>query len=123
VSFDGRIAVFKKVFKPLAGFNPLQFLAEVLAQTGGDRPDLAATRQAIAGAMPLYGPLASPAPTTYLCDEAVRHPRARRFAMAPASPAPVGQGYASATTFSRVAEAAVRAKLAENPAAALCETR
>jgi formate dehydrogenase major subunit len=123
VSFDGRIASFKKVFKPLAGFNSIEFLAEALAQVGGDRPDLAATRQAIASALPLYRSLASGTPTGYLCDEAARHPRALAFAMAPVSSGPISGTYHSATTFSRVAEATVRASLAGNPVAALCETR
>ena len=123
VSFDGRISAFKKVFRPLAGFNSVEFLAEALAQAGGERQDVTAARRAIAAALPLYRGLASAAPAAYLCDEAARKAGARHFTMAPLPSGHVGAAYASATTFSRVAEATVRESLQANPAAALCETR
>jgi predicted molibdopterin-dependent oxidoreductase YjgC len=111
VSFDGRITVFKKVFKPLAGFGSVDFLAETLAQAGGDRLDLPAVRHAIAAALPLYRSLTSPTPTAYLCDEAAGHAALPRFAMAPLPSDHVGAAYQSATTFSRAAEARLRASL------------
>ena len=123
VSFDGRITVFKKVFKPLAGFGSVDFLAETLAQAGGDRLDLPAVRHAIAAALPLYRSLTSPTPTAYLCDEAAWHAALSRFAMAPLPSDHGGAAYQSATTFSRVAEATVRASLEVKPAAELSETR
>jgi NADH dehydrogenase/NADH:ubiquinone oxidoreductase subunit G len=116
VSFDGRITAFKKVFKPLAGFGSVEFLAETLAQAGGDRSDLPAVRQAIAAALPLYGALASATPTTYLSDEAARHVAPRRFAMAPLPSDHAGVAYQPATTFSRVAEATVRESVQAKPA-------
>jgi len=64
VSFDGRITTFRKAFKPLTGFSNAEFLAEALAQVGGARLDLAGTRAAIAGALPLYRALAFGAPRT-----------------------------------------------------------
>jgi NADH dehydrogenase/NADH:ubiquinone oxidoreductase subunit G len=111
VSFDGRITVFKKVFKPLAGFGSVDFLAETLAQAGGDRLGLPAVRHAIAAALPLYRSLTSPTPTAYLCDEAAGHAALPRFAMAPLPSDHVGAAYQSATTFSRAAEATLRASL------------
>jgi predicted molibdopterin-dependent oxidoreductase YjgC len=121
VSFDGRITAFKRVFKPLAGFGSVEFLAETLARAGGDRWDLAAVRQAIAAALPLYRSLASATPTAYLCDEASRQAAMRRFSLAPISPGRVGEAYQSATTFSRVAEAELRASLAGDPVTGVYE--
>jgi NADH dehydrogenase/NADH:ubiquinone oxidoreductase subunit G len=112
VSLDGRITPFRKVFKPLAGFGTAEFLSEALAQTGGDRLDLTATRQAIAGALPLYRRLGAEAPAAvYLCDEATAGGAGRTFCMAPVSPSPAREAYQSATTFSRVVEARLRADL------------
>jgi predicted molibdopterin-dependent oxidoreductase YjgC len=112
VSFDGRITPFRKAFKPLAGFSTVEFLSEVLAQAGGERLDLAATRQAIAGALPLYRTLGTDAPTTaYLCDQTAARGAAPRFSMAPVSPGPAREAYQPATTFSRVVEARLRADL------------
>ena len=120
VSFDGRITAFKKVFKPLAGFGSVEFLVETLAQVGGDRPDLPAVRQAIAAALPLYRSLPSPTPTAYLCDEAARHVAPRRFAMAQLPSGHVGAAYQSATTFSRAAEARLRASMQGDPVTEFC---
>ncbi len=123
VSFDGRITPFKRVFKPLAGFASVDFLTEALVQAGGERRDVAAVRQAIAAALPLYRSLVSANATAYLCDEAAQHLRARRFAMAPTSAGPIGGTYQPATTFSRVAEATLRASLHGDPVAEVCGTR
>jgi NADH dehydrogenase/NADH:ubiquinone oxidoreductase subunit G len=111
VSFDGRITAVKRVFKPLAGFGSVEFLAEALAQAGGDRPDVAGVRRAIAARLPLYRSLASEPPTAFLCDEAARHAGPRHFAMAPLPSGRAGAAYQTATTFSRVAEATLRASL------------
>ena len=111
VSFDGRITTFRKAFKPLTGFSNLEFLAEALAQTGGARLDLAATRTAIAKALPLYRALAVGAPTAYLCDEAASAGADRAFCMASVSSSTGCAAYQSATTFSRVAEAKLRTDL------------
>jgi predicted molibdopterin-dependent oxidoreductase YjgC len=123
VSFDGRVTMFKKVFKPLTGFSSVEFLSEVFAEAGGTRPDLAAIRQQIAAALPLYQSLTSASGAAYLCDEAARGVGAPRFAMALLSSARRGGAYQSATTFSRVAEARVQASLEGSPVAAPCETR
>jgi formate dehydrogenase major subunit len=123
VSFDGRITSFKRVFKPLAGFASVAFLTEALGQAGGERRDVAAVRQAIAAALPLYRSLVLPNATAYLCDEAAQQPCARRFAMAPTSAGLVGGTYQPATTFSRVAEATLRASLHGDPLAEMCGTR
>jgi NADH dehydrogenase/NADH:ubiquinone oxidoreductase subunit G len=117
VSFDGRITVFKRAFKPLAGFGSVEFLAETLVHAGGDRLDLTAVRRAVVAALPLYGPLASGTSTAYLADEAARHAGPQRFAMAPLPSGRAGVGYQSATTFSRVAEARLRGSLRAQPAA------
>jgi len=117
VSFDGRMTVFKRAFKPLAGFGSVEFLAETLVQAGGDRLDLTAVRRAIAAALPLYRLLASEASTAYLADEAARHAGPQRFAMAPLASGRAGVGYQSATTFSRVAEARLRGSLQAQPVA------
>ena len=116
VSFDGRITAFTRVFKPLAGFGSLEFLAEVLTQAGGERQDLATVRRAIAAALPLYRSLPLEAPTAYLGDEAARHANPRRFGMAPLPSGRAGAAYQTATTFSRVAEATLRASLQAMPA-------
>lgn len=116
VSFDGRITAFRRVFKPLAGFGTVEFLAEVLAHGGGVRDDLSSVRRAIAAALPLYRSLTSGTSPVYLCDEAAELPGMRTFAM-PAIPSSQGtRAYQSATTFSRVAEAALRASLTDGPA-------
>jgi NADH dehydrogenase/NADH:ubiquinone oxidoreductase subunit G len=120
VSFDGRITAFKRVFKPLAGFGSVEFLAETLAQAAGDRPDLPAVRQAIAAALPLYRSLPSPTPTAFLCDEAARHVAPRRFAMAQLPSDHVGTAYQSATTFSRATEARLRASMQGDPVTEFC---
>jgi formate dehydrogenase major subunit len=117
VSFDGRITAFTRAFKPLAGFGSVEFLAETLAQAGGDRLDLTAVRRTIAATLPLYRPLASAASTAYLADEAARHAGPQRFAMAPLPSGRAGAEYQSATTFSRVAEARLRGSLQAQPAA------
>ena len=112
VSFDGRITPFRKAFKPLAGFGTAEFLSEALAQTGGERLDLAATRHAIARALPLYRTLGTDTPTAaYLCDQPAARGTAPRFSMAPVSPGPAPVVYQPATTFSRVVEARLRADL------------
>jgi formate dehydrogenase major subunit len=115
VSFDGRITPFTRVFKPLAGFGAIAFLAEALTHAGGDRVDLAAARRAIAAALPLYGSLTSPNPTAYLCDEAARQTVVRRFTMAPLPSDGGGGAYRTATTFARVAEATLRTCLSGGP--------
>jgi NADH dehydrogenase/NADH:ubiquinone oxidoreductase subunit G len=112
VSFDGRITPFRRAFKPLAGFGTVEFLSEALLQAGGERLDLPATRQAIAGALPLYRTLGTDAPTaTYLCDQSAARGAVPRFSMAPVSSGPAGAAYQPATTFSRVVEAKLRADL------------
>jgi hypothetical protein len=73
----------------------------------GVRLDLAATRTAIAGALPLYRTLAVGAPTAYLCDEAAIAGAERAFCMAAVSSRAGCAAYQSATTFSRVAEVKV----------------
>jgi formate dehydrogenase major subunit len=120
VSFDGRITPFKRVFKPLAGFSSLEFLSEVLAQAGDPRLDMAAIHRAVTAALPLYRSLSA---TAYLCDEAAAETAKRVFAMAPVSALPGGGAYESSTTFSRVAEATLRARLQAEPLAEVCETR
>jgi NADH dehydrogenase/NADH:ubiquinone oxidoreductase subunit G len=123
VSFDGRITTFRRVFKPLAGFSSVEFLGEALVRAGGARLDLAAIRQAIAAALPLYRSLASATPTAYLSDQAALQAAVRAFAMVPVSATPGGGTYQSATTFSRVTEATLRAKLVTDVVAELSETR
>jgi predicted molibdopterin-dependent oxidoreductase YjgC len=112
VSFDGRITPFRKAFKPLAGFGTVEFVSEALLQAGGERLDLAAARQAIAAALPLYRTLGTDAPTaTYLCDQTAARGTGLRFSMAPLSSGPAGAAYQPATTFSRVVEAKLRTDL------------
>ncbi len=123
VSFDGRITAFRRVFKPLAGFDAIEFLAEVLAQAVGIREDLDSVRRAIAATLPLYRSLASGNQAVYLCDEARERPVARAFSMAPVTAARGARAYGSATTFSRVAEAALRENLAGSPAPEPCDVR
>jgi len=115
VSFDGRITSFQRVFKPLAGFDNIEFLAEVLVQGGGVRQDLGSIRRAIAAALPLYRSLASGAQPVYLCDEAAGHTVTRAFSMAPISSGRGTRAYQSATTFSRVAEATLCENLTGSP--------
>jgi NADH dehydrogenase/NADH:ubiquinone oxidoreductase subunit G len=123
VSFDGRITAFKRVFRPLAGFSSVEFLAEALAQAGGDRLDLPAARRAIAAALPLYGSLTSTTPMAYLCDEASRHTVVQCFALTPVPSRRAPRAYESATTFSRAAEATLHASLQGDPLTELSNIR
>jgi formate dehydrogenase major subunit len=123
VSFDGRIATFQRVFKPLAGFGSVEFLAAVLAHGGEVRQDLDSVRRAIAAALPLYRSLATGAQPAYLSDEAAQLVVARAFSMAPVSPRRDTRAYQSATTFSRVAEATLREDLRADPVSEPCDVR
>jgi NADH dehydrogenase/NADH:ubiquinone oxidoreductase subunit G len=123
VAFDGRVTTFRRVFKPLAGFDAVEFLADVLARGGNVRQDLSAIRRDIAAALPLYRSLATGTQAAYLCDEAARQVAARAFAMAPISAGRATGGYTSATTFSRLAEATLRGNLSAGPIPKPCEAR
>jgi formate dehydrogenase major subunit len=123
VSFDGRITAIRRVFKPLAGFGNLEFLAETLTRAGGEPLTLAATRAAMAAALPLYRGLGAATPAAYLCDQAAGSGAAMSFSLAPLAPSVSLAPYQSATTFSRVVESRLRARLSGQPVPEPCGTR
>jgi anaerobic selenocysteine-containing dehydrogenase len=116
VAFDGRLTPVRRVFKPLAGFGNLEFLDETIARAGGQPIGLAGARAAMAAAHPLYRGLAGPTVSGYLCDAAAGSGAARSFSLTPPGRAGSLRIYEPATTFSRAAQAVLRARLAGRPA-------
>jgi anaerobic selenocysteine-containing dehydrogenase len=123
VSFDGRITAIRRVFKPLAGFGNIEFLAEAIVRSGGEPLALAATRAAMAAALPLYRGLGAAPSTVYLCDQAVGSGATVSFSLAPLAPGSSLGAYESATTFSRVVESRLRARLSGQSVPEPCGTR
>jgi predicted molibdopterin-dependent oxidoreductase YjgC len=117
VSFDGRITSVRRVFKPLAGFGNLEFLGETIVRTGGEPSTPAAVRAAMAAAHPLYRGLVGATGTAYLCDAAAISGIVRSFLLAPLDRPLALRTYEPTTTFSRIAQAALRARLMGQPAA------